>query len=146
MGAEQAVQSAQTLYISVGVGYDSTDTHFNFFFNSNDSKAPTKIPFNGNIVGNLSTSDYTARTIEKVYSVTLEYNPSISSDYIKITFCNLSNGKSGYYNFYFSSMRSFNRNTTRFKTYQALRYAETGSFDTMAFFYDCYRHNLPSIV
>lgn len=137
LGAEQALTS-QTQYISIGVGYDTTDSSFKIFMNNKDLTTPIKIPFT-NMIGDLSSSDYQARVVESMYSLTMEYNPKVSNTYIKITFTNLLTEKSGYYNLLFTEMRSFDRTAFYFRSYQCLKSNETVTPDFMVFFYDCYR-------
>ena len=42
-------------------------------------------------------------------------------------------------------MRTFDRTAFQFKTFQCLRFAETGNFDYMAFMFDSYKLYLPNI-
>lgn len=133
--------------MNIGLGFDATDTNYNLVMNIQGAiSTPIKVPLSS-FTGNLQPSDYLARQIETVYSFTMDYNPLISPNYIKCTFCNLSTGRSGTYNWLFSNMKTFTRSgtTNMFQSVQAMRFSDPGNPEFMVFFSDIYRLYMPNL-
>lgn len=97
----------------IGLAHSTTETSFSLMMNIySDSSNPIKIPLSS-FTGNLVANDYNAKQLGVWWELSFKYVKG--NNYVTVTFRNLMNGNSGYYNFPFSSMKTMDRNAVTFK-------------------------------
>lgn len=99
----------------IGLAHSTTESSFSLMMNIySDSANPIKIPLSS-FTGNLVSNDYNAKQMGIWWELSFKYVKG--NNYVTVTFRNLMNGNSGYYNFPFSSMKTIDRTALTLKQF-----------------------------